>query len=93
MILVWDAVLDLMYAGTPYLVLLYNLFIYLVMPILSQAGGAMDMSGVGAGVGAGLGVGSASPGNYSDRIQGLNFDSLGFDIFGTSNTQLGGTFG
>ena len=48
-----------------------------------------DMSGVGAG----LGVGSASPGNYSDRIQGLNFDSLGFDIFGTSNTQLGGTFG
>lgn len=89
MILVWDAVLDLIYAGTPYLLLLYNLFIYLVMPILSQAGGAMDMSGVGAG----LGVGSASPGNYSDRIQGLNFDSLGFDIFGTSNTQLGGTFG
>ena len=33
-----------------------------------------------------------SPGNYSDRIQGLNSDSLGFDIIGTSNPQLGGYF-
>ena len=71
MILVWDAVLDLIYAGTPYLLLLYNLFIYMLMPILSQVAGGSMGGGMGlSGAGVGLGVGGMSPGNYSDRIQG-----------------------